>query len=266
MNHARPVLRSVLYGRAEPELSDAAEEFHEASKLYPQLSHRVGRGVAMLSGSPELQAATRRPGRVNPQLPSVPLPAPLRPEVSLWEAIAERRSGRPSSPQALRAAALSTLLLAGYGETGSGRRAVPSGGALYPLELYVVAHSVGGLAAGLYHVDPGRRALELLHERDVAGDIAELTPMTELTEHASAVVLVTAVFWRTRFKYGLRGYRFALLEAGHAMQNMVLAAAALRVEACPLGGYFDCRAERFLGVDGVDESVVYGLVLGGETC
>ncbi|HEX7582631.1 MAG TPA: nitroreductase family protein, partial [Gaiellaceae bacterium] len=80
---------------------------------------------------------------------------------------------------------------------------------------------------------------------------------------ATAVVFVTSVFWRTRFKYGLRGYRFALLEAGHVVQNVLLAAAALRVAALPLGGFYDARAEKLLGVDGVDESVVYAVVLGG---
>ena len=71
------------------------------------------------------------------------------------------------------------------------------------------------------------------------------------------------MFWRTRFKYGLRGYRFALLEAGHAAQNLLLAATALRVPALPLGGFFDARVEALLGIDGVDESVLYGIALGG---
>ena len=51
------------------------------------------------------------------------------------------------------------------------------------------------------------------------------------------------MFWRTRFKYGLRGYRFALLEAGHVMQNAVLAAAALALPALPVGGFYDRRLD-----------------------
>jgi SagB-type dehydrogenase family enzyme len=71
------------------------------------------------------------------------------------------------------------------------------------------------------------------------------------------------MFWRSRFKYGLRGYRFALLEAGHVMQNAVLAAAALRVEALPVGGYYDRLLDGLVGADSLDEASVYALVLGG---
>jgi SagB-type dehydrogenase family enzyme len=70
------------------------------------------------------------------------------------------------------------------------------------------------------------------------------------------------MFWRTRFKYGLRGYRFALLEAGHLMQNVLLAAAALDLAAVPVGGFFDSRLERLLSIDGVNESALYCASIG----
>jgi SagB-type dehydrogenase family enzyme len=84
-----------------------------------------------------------------------------------------------------------------------------------------------------------------------------------LLDGVAVVVLVTAVFWRTRCKYGLRGYRFALLEAGHCVQNMLLAARAVDAAALPLGGLYDARAEALVNVDGVEESVVYAVALGG---
>ncbi len=75
--------------------------------------------------------------------------------------------------------------------------------------------------------------------------------------------MVTAVFWRTRFKYGQRGYRFALLEAGHLIQNAVLAATQLDLPALPLGGFYDRRLDDVVGADGLDEASVHALVLGG---
>ena len=73
---------------------------------------------------------------------------------------------------------------------------------------------------------------------------------------------LSAVFWRSRFKYGLRGYRFVLLEAGHAVQNLLLCAAGLGIAALPVGGYYDRRLEALLDLDGVDEAVVYLVCLG----
>ena len=92
--------------------------------------------------------------------------------------------------------------------------------------------------------------------------VADLTAYPELLEPAAALLVVTAVFWRTRFKYALRGYRFALLEAGHVGQNVALASAALELAALPVGGVYDRRLEEVLGVDGVNESVVYLFALG----
>jgi SagB-type dehydrogenase family enzyme len=78
------------------------------------------------------------------------------------------------------------------------------------------------------------------------------------------VFFVTAMFWRARFKYGLRGYRFALLEAGHVGQNFLLAATARDLAAVPVGGFFDRRVDELLGVDGVDESAVYAISVARE--
>jgi SagB-type dehydrogenase family enzyme len=70
------------------------------------------------------------------------------------------------------------------------------------------------------------------------------------------------MFWRTRFKYGQRGYRFTLLEAGHVGQNLVLAATALGLGSVAVGGFFDCRVEELLSVDGVNESALYAVAVG----
>ncbi len=89
-----------------------------------------------------------------------------------------------------------------------------------------------------------------------------MSPYDELLDAAALLVVVTGVFWRSRFKYGLRGYRFTLLEAGHLGQNLLLAAAALDLAALPVGGFYDRRVERLLGVDGVNESALYLFAVG----
>jgi SagB-type dehydrogenase family enzyme len=259
-------LHSTVYGSADVELDDPAEHYHEASKLYPALAAHQGAGIARLVASPLLLEASRRPGRRNGQLPAVALPPPKLPRTRLRAALHDRRSAPPPASGALALPALGAILAAGYGSSAPGRRSVPSGGALYPLEVYVTAARVEGLPCGVFHLDPLRHVLEVQQEASVAEALAAASPLPGLMSEAAAVLFITAVFWRTRFKYGLRGYRFALLEAGHAMQNVLLAATALRVPALPLGGYYDAQVEELLGVDGVDESVVYAAALGGGPC
>jgi len=256
--------RSTVYGADRVDLDDPAERYHEASKLSPALAALQFAGIARLNHSPALQAATSRPVRRNPQLPAVELPRPAHPDASLWATVDRRRSARAFDGSDLRLRTLATLLDTGYGARGE-RRSVPSGGALYPLELYVASCRVDGLAPGVFHFDPERRVLETLRSANVWDEVDSASARPGLVGNAAAVVFVTAVFWRTRFKYGLRGYRFALLEAGHAMQNLVLAATALSTPAVPLGGFYDGRVEDLLGVDGVDEAVLYGVVLGGDS-
>lgn len=260
----------VVYG-AEPAADDPAEAYHEASKISPAMVARQIEGARRLEASPELQlASTRAVRRLGGDL--IPLPAPCRSEAGLWDAIEERCSTRAFGEGGLAAAELAAVLRAAYGVTHvldspEGEhllplRAVPSGGALYPLELYVAALRVDGLAPGLYHLDPLRAGLETVRSGLEAAEAAALSTYPEIVSGCAALLLVAAVFGRSRFKYGLRGYRFALLEAGHVGQNAVLAATGLGLASVPLGGYYDRRADRFLGLDGVNEATLYTIALG----
>ncbi len=252
-----PLVRAELYGEDEPGLDDPAELYHEASKLHPALAVRQAQGLARLAGNDELQAAAATGTRGNPQLARSRLPSPERPRCSLWSALQRRRSARDFDGTPMGVRTLATLLDAGYGLREGSRRSVPSGGALYPLELYVARRS------GVWRYDPVAHALEQLDSGDPWPLLEEACPFPGLLDGAAAVLLVLAVFGRTRFKYGQRGYRFALLEAGHLVQNVVLAAAALDVRALPLGGFYDSMLNEILDADGVEESVVYAVVVGG---
>ena len=154
-----------------------------------------------------------------------------------------------------------------YGVTGTvdgtpqAFRAAPSGGALYPLELYAVCHRVEGLEVALYHYDPLLHGLELLGPLTAHAG-ADLTPYGEVLSDSAAVVAITAVFWRSRFKYGARAYRFALTEAGHVAQNLLLAATALGLASVPIGGFYDRKVDDFIGVDGIFEGSLYLVPVG----
>jgi SagB-type dehydrogenase family enzyme len=260
----------LVYG-GRPDLYDPAEYYHEASKVSPSQIGRQVAGAARLEATPDLQLSM---GRAVRRLPvrERDLPPPRRPELPLWEAIACRRSCRRFAAEPIQASEVAGLLEAAYGvthalEAEDGRRAlplraVPSGGALYPLELYLAALQVDGLGPGLYHFDPLRPALAVVGDSLTAGDVAALSTYPEIVGECAAVIFVAAVFGRTRFKYGVRGYRFALLEAGHVGQNVLLAATAFGLGAVPLGGYYDRLTDQFLGLDGVNESTLYTIAVG----
>lgn len=143
-------------------------------------------------------------------------------------------------------------------------RSYPSGGALYPVEFYIVLLRSDFPAPCIAHYDPRTHELALIDESAAIGTIeAAFTNPAELSG-AAMLVIATAVFQRSTGKYNARGYRFALLEAGHAMQNLCLSVSAQGFGACLCGGYYDDAVNRLIEADGVTESVVSVLIVGKE--
>jgi len=252
---------ALVYG-GEPELDDPAEAFHAASKLWPSTALHDARGARALDASPALQEAAGRAVRRHSQRRLVALPAPALPSTPFCDLVAARRSERDLSGTAPTLAELAAVLFAAHGVRPNGRRPAPSGGGLYPLELHVAVTREGGPEPGLYHYDPSRHVLEIVRLGPVEKQVREAVPPAPADLAGPVLVFVTGVLWRTRFKYGLRGFRFALLEAGHVGQNLVLACAALGLPAVPVGAYFDGLVEELFGLDGVDETVLHAVAVG----
>jgi SagB-type dehydrogenase family enzyme len=255
---------SLVYGPRVP-LDDPAERLHEAAKLYSATAGQMMSGTRRLAGDVALQHSLERAGHRFSHLEGCVLPPARLPRIALSRALHARRSRPPAAGSTVTLAELSTLLAATNGLSSHGtrhgtRRLVPSGGALYPLEAYVLASRVRGLASGVHHFDPYANRLERLGPLQEGFEESLVEPT--VAERAAALLVLTAVFWRSRVKYGLRGYRFALLEAGHALQNASLVAAGLGLDALPVGGYYDARLEALLGVDGVHEAAVHLLAVG----
>ncbi len=258
---------SLVYGSDGVATDDAAEAFHEASRLYPNIAPGRLENLQALARSPELQQTVARSSRTNDHRPGIDLAHRRLPRTSLRVALARRRSTSANERRPLAVGDLGMILGAGYAAeppgTGLRRRPVPSGGGLYPLELYVLALDVEETAPSVLHYNPLRHRLEVIGPLDPALT-GEALVDPSLIEAAAALVVVTAMFWRSRFKYGARGYRFALIEAGHVVQNAVLAASVLGLHALPIGGFFDRRLDALVGADGLDEASVYALLLGGR--
>ena len=198
------------------------------------------------------------------------LPASL-PGSALGELIARRSSCRTWAARTLALADLAAILAGGYGLGGtisfpSGlemrTRSVPSAGGLYPLELYASLHSVSEVPDGLYHYNVLDHALERLRAPLDPHVLAEAVIPAPFLVNANVLVFIGAVFDRTLSKYGARGYRYILLEAGHAAQNLCLVAAERGLASLCVGGFMDAQLNRLLELDPRLEATVYCVGLG----
>ncbi len=134
-----------------------------------------------------------------------------------------------------------------WGEWQHGLRAAPSAGALYPLELYLVAAEVDGLDPGLYHYHPAGHALTRIGDADRRALASAALGQRAIAE-APAIVLVTGVYRRTAAKYGDRAERYVHMEVGAAAENLYLQAEALELGTVFIGAFRDDRVARTLGL------------------
>jgi SagB-type dehydrogenase family enzyme len=192
--------------------------------------------------------------------------------LSLAEAITTRTSLRNLLPCPLTLENVATLLHYAYGVTRDNKntevphpfRAAPSGGALYPLEIFFHSGCIDGSQPGFYHYNPIEHNLRLLRPGDDTHAIAQAMVQPEIGLGSSLIIFITAIFERSIFKYGDRGYRFILLEAGHVAQNLNLVANALGLGCVSIGGFFDRQIDELLGLDGVTHSTIYLVAVGGK--
>lgn len=184
----------------------------------------------------------------------------------LLELLKRRRSLRSFSQKPMKATDLAFLLWASTGiqriKDGYEFRTVPSAGALYPIETYIVVNNVEGLEKGLYHYNIRAHALEILRIANLAEETARAALDQEMCVQASVVFIWTAVFQRSKWKYGERAYRYVYLDAGHIAQNLALSAISIGMGTCQIAAFYDEEMNEILGVDGEEESVIYMSVIG----
>jgi len=193
-----------------------------------------------------------------PSAQKIPLPPPNYTGIPLENAIAERRSIREFGSGEITLAELSQLLFSAQGITNKekGFRAAPSAGALYPIELYIVASRVENLRNGIYHYNVKEHSLELLKEGDFREELYNASHQQPVKD-AAVVFIFTAVFERTKAKYGERGGRYIYIEAGHISQNILLEATSLNLASLPIGAFSDEELNSILEIDGKTESAIY---------
>lgn len=199
----------------------------------------------------------------------IPLPDEMDlPQPSLWGILCEREALFRSGPATLED--LARLLLLSYSRTARSLhpggdfhyRSVPSAGALYPCELYVGVREVSGLAPGLYHYAIQDYSLTPLREGDVLGHLDGL-PWTGPRDLPGLALFVTAVSFRSAWKYRDRAYRYHLLDAGHLLEGICLALMALGLPFRLDYDFDDATVNALLGLDGNREFCLAVIQVGG---
>lgn len=242
---------------------DDSRLFHHRSK-----DHAAGRRI-YATGQEEQQAASTVHYKTYPGATTIALP---RPEVTcgLSDAIGARRSDHDGRvPLSLEdfggllgwGCGITSRRVARNGDVRDYHRAQPSAGARYPVELYVLNFKDGELPRGVWHYRVREHALEAIFNGDALDSAAAALFRYDWVGRSSAVLVMTGVFARTQDKYGERGYRYLLLEAGHIGQNIALLGAARGLGTTMLGGTNDRAVEALLDLDGVTESVIYSAVV-----
>jgi SagB-type dehydrogenase family enzyme len=183
-------------------------------------------------------------------------------DVSIEQSLLQRRSIRSYTGESLTLPEVAQLLWAAQGVTdATGFRTAPSAGALYPLELYVVAGDVQDLNPGVYRYDPDEHQLLRTMEGDKRVELADAALGQRFVGEGAIVIVFTAVYERTTGKYGDRGIQYVHMEAGHAAQNLCLQATAMDLGVVTVGAFYDEEIAELLDLPG-DEQPLYVIPVG----
>lgn len=176
----------------------------------------------------------------------IALPKPdIKGRVSLEQTIAKRRSVRIFSSKSLTLKQISQLLWAAQGvtEKNYSLRSVPSAGALYPLELYIITPE------GLMHYQPDGHLLETISKEDLRINLSKASLGQSPVVNAAMDIVICAVYERVTRKYSDRGIRYVHMEAGHAAQNIHLMAVSLGLGSVSIGAFNDSDVQKLLKLD-----------------
>ena len=169
---------------------------------------------------------------------------------SIEKALLQRRSVRDYKEQPLDISEVSQLLWAAQGITDQrGFRTIPSAGALYPLEVFLVAGNVSGLPAGAYRYKPAGHALVKVAGGDRRAELCEAAGGQACVKNGAAALVFTAIYERTTVKYGNRGIKYAHIEVGCAAQNVYLQAVSLDIGTVFVGAFHDSQLKQLLNLD-----------------
>lgn len=178
------------------------------------------------------------------------LPSPiLKGTISIEETLQKRRSIRDYQDAPLTLSEISQILWAAQGiTTESGKRTAPSGGATFPMEIYLAVRRVETLKEGLYHYEPQTGSIRMVKEGSLLGDMARVSLNQSFIAKSAASLVIAAQYERTTAKYKERGIRYVHMESGCISENIHLEAEALGLGTVIVGAFNDEALKKVLGI------------------
>ncbi len=180
-----------------------------------------------------------------------------------------RKSTRTFAQDGIGLQELSKLLTLSFGLRGidflgMSLRTYASAGGRYPIEVYPVILRSDDIELGIYHYNVIENSLELIKTGDYNNQMHEFYKNQPFVSNAPCIIFFSMVFERSMEKYGERGYRFILLDAGHMSQNLYLTAEYLDLGVVALGAGMnsDDEIDNLIGLVHKVENVFYGFAVG----
>jgi SagB-type dehydrogenase family enzyme len=205
--------------------------------------------------------------KVYENLPSIALPHDFpHPEENSINAI--RSEVKHSASKRIDVGVLTELLFFSAGLTRKMRfgkelhymRAASATGALYPVELYVIAGQLSGLDAGVYHFNPLHFSLVKLREGDYRPVLNDSGSSDSLS--APFTLAFTSLAWRNAWKYEARSYRHWFWDSGVIAANLLAISNSAGLATTLELGFVDSEVDRLLGLEAKKEATVALAVVG----
>jgi SagB-type dehydrogenase family enzyme len=173
-------------------------------------------------------------------------------EISIEEALVQRRSIRDYKDESLTLSEVSQLLWAAQGITirpdGRKGRTAPSAGATYPLEIYLTVRDVEGLEPGVYRFLIEEFKLKKVLAGNIHPELSRAALGQPWVAKAPINIVIGAVYERTTDRYGERGIRYVHMEVGHVGQNISLQVISLELGTVVIGAFDDNEVKRIVNM------------------
>lgn len=238
-----------------PNQNSFFELYHTHSKLHPHHVRAWETTPPDLHKDPVIAKWMESPFKSYRSAPKLALPPPETGCAVNFSDVFGELSPSPGRLDPLLIKEISSLTYYSAGLNQDGRRSYASAGALYPLEIYL--EKIEDAGQGVYHYQPKHHFLEHINP-----EVCEEKAMEGETIQGGTIFYLTGVFERSTLRYGERGYRYVLAEAGQVVQNFSLVSRAMGLSAVSTGEFLDDRLHRRLNIDGVEEALLFMVTIG----
>ncbi|MBU3228917.1 SagB/ThcOx family dehydrogenase [Clostridium algidicarnis] len=249
------------------------ELFHRNSEINSLNAYNFSKGILRAISDKEFinECFNHKCLHEDKEVIKLPDPNSKLTTLNLFDVIFKRRSVRSFSNEPMTFEELSTILFYSSGMTGKYDKtddktykclfAYPSAGALMPLDSYILINNVKDINPGIYYYDPIKHVLKFIKGIEW-NELPKITFSYNLSKQAAFVIYILGSMRLTGYKYGDRGYRFMLLEAGHLAQNIYLTSTGIGGGAVASGGFLDVEVLELLDLNDKDMFVLYEMIIG----